>query len=340
MEGRFGALFLRLQSGQSDAMAKKDTYQPLEVVTFACPACRVGRRAKVFKATPSRVEDMPDDEVHPWRYFGACECGAECEQAPHERGLIRAWRRATGPRTEAGKAASARNLEGHPTAEEALRTRFNGMKHGLSAKTATYFPAKPDGYTFCKACEIDREYCRAQPACEKQTKLFMLHRAAFEQRNPKVLMGVYADFHSALLATIQQVLQTIIAEGVTVRSPKTYVDKDGRCLVVEYYDEQGNRCVVNDVEAHPLFRPLGELISRTGISLAELGMSGKNAEQEVALPGQLQGSGKGVEAIEDFARKQSAALEALGGLVMRAKEKTREDPVLIEFKEQIGGAGS
>ena len=56
--------------------------------------------------------------------------------------------------------------------------------------------------------------------------------------------------------------------------------------------------------------------------------------------GQLQGGGKGVEAIEDFARKQSAALEALGGLVMRAKEKTKEDPVLIEFKEQIGGAGS
>ena len=200
--------------------------------------------------------------------------------------------------------------------------------------------AKPDGYTFCKACEIDRDYCRAQPACEKQTKLFMLHRAAFEQRDPRMLMGIYADFHSALMVTIQQILQTIIADGVTIRSPKTYVDKDGRCLVVEYYDEQGQRCVVNDLEAHPLFRPLGELISRTGISLAELGMSGKNAEQEVVLPGQLQSGGKGVEAIEDFARKQSAALEALGGLVMRAKEKTREDPVLIEFKEQIGGAGS
>lgn len=321
-------------------MAKKDTYQPLQSVTFACPVCRVGARAKVFKAAPSRVEDVPDDAVHPWRYFGRCECGAECEQAPFERGLIRAWRGATGPRTEAGKAAAARNLEGHPTPEEALRTRFNGMKHGLNAKTATYFPAKPDGYTFCKACEIDRDYCRAQPACEKQTKLFMLHRAAFEQRDPRMLMGIYADFHSALMVTIQQILQTIIADGVTIRSPKTYVDKDGRCLVVEYFDEQGRRCVVNDLEAHPLFRPLAELISRTGISLTELGMSGKSVEAEVQLPGQLQGAGKGVEAIEDFARKQASALEALGGLMQRAKEKTVSDPVLVEFKEQISGDGA
>ncbi|CAG4882320.1 protein of unknown function [Georgfuchsia toluolica] len=28
--------------------------------------------------------------------------------------------------------------------EKALRTRFNGIKHRLSAKTAMYFPAKPD----------------------------------------------------------------------------------------------------------------------------------------------------------------------------------------------------
>lgn len=318
-------------------MAKKDTFNPLALVTFSCPVCRTGSRAKVFKASPSRVEECPEDELHPWRYVGTCECGAACEQAGFERGLIRAWRSATGPRTAEGKAASARNLEGHPTPEEAQRTRFNGMKHGLNAKTATYFPAKPDGYSFCASCEVDREYCRAQPACEKQTKLFMLHRAAFEQRNPKLLMGIYSDFHAALMATIQQILQTIIAQGVTVSSPKTYVDKDGRCLVVEYLDERGHRCVVEDLAAHPLFRPLGELISRTGISLTELGMSGRALDEEVPLPGQLQHGSKGVEAIEDFARKQTAALDSLRDLMTRAKEKTETDPVLIEFKEQIDG---
>ena len=119
------------------------------------------------------------------------------------------------------------------------------------------------------------------------------------------------------------------------------MDKDGRCLVVEYFDEQGRRCVVNDLDAHPLFKPLAELISRTGISLTELGMSGKSVEAEVQLPGQLQGASKGgVEAIEDFARKQASALEALGGLMQRAKEKTVVDPVLVEFKEQISGDGA
>lgn len=320
-------------------MAKKDTFRPLEAVTFVCPVCRVGRRAKVFKAAPSRVEDWPEDGVHPWRYVGVCECGVECEQAPHERGLIRAWHRATGPRTPEGKAASARNLEGHPTPEEAMRTRFNGMKHGLNAKTATYFPAKPDGYSFCASCDVDRSYCAAQPACEKQTRLFMLHRAAFEQRNPKLLMGIYSDFHAALLATIQQILQTIIAQGVTVRNPKTYVDKDGRCLVVEYLNERGERCVVEELDAHPLFRPLGELISRTGISLNDLGMSGRSLEDEAPLPGQLQASAAGTEALEDFARKQSAALGALRDLMQRAQQQTEADPVLLEFQEQIAGGG-
>jgi hypothetical protein len=67
------------------------------------------------------------------------------------------------------------------------------MKHGLSACTATYFPAKPDGYAFCKTCDVDRVFCASQHACIKKTELFMLHHAAFEQRNPKHLMDTYSD---------------------------------------------------------------------------------------------------------------------------------------------------
>lgn len=309
-------------------MAKQDTFAPLSEVSFRCPVCRV-----TWKAAPDRVEDWPDDEIHPWRYFAAHECGKECEQAPFERGLIRAWRSATGPKTPEGLAATAKNLEGHPTPEEALRTRFNAMKNGLSARTATYFPAKPDGYAFCASCEVDRPWCRDQPACVKQTQHFMLHHAAFEQRNPKHLMGIYADFHAALMATISECLRQIIGDGVTVRTPKTYVDKDGRCLVVEYLDQDGRLQTVFDVQAHPLFRPVAELITRTGIDLANLGMTPKQAPEEDVQQGKVTDDREAASVLKE---REVKALEDLGGLIARANAAASRDPVLIEYQQQMG----
>lgn len=309
-------------------MAKQDTYSPLSEVTFRCPDCRV-----TWKAAPDRVEDWADDEIHPWRYFALHECGKECGQAPHERGLIRAWRSATGPKTPEGIAATAKNLEGHPTPEEALRTRFNGMKHGLSARTATYFPAKPDGYAFCTTCNVDRPWCKEQPACVKQTEHFLLHHAAFEQRNPKHVMGIYADFHAALMATISECLRQIIGDGVTIRTPKTYVDKDGNCLVVEYLDEYGQRHTVFDVESHPLFRPVSELITRTGIDLASLAMTPKQVPEEDAAQGKLTDDREAASVLQE---RQVKALEDLRGLMAKASARANSDPVLIEYQQQMG----
>jgi hypothetical protein len=90
------------------------------------------------------------------------------------------------------------------------------MKHGLNARVATYFPAKPDGYAFCERCDVDRTWCYEQPACVKQTELFMLHHAAFEQRDPKVLGRVHSDIHAALVATLQLCLQQVLAVGCCV----------------------------------------------------------------------------------------------------------------------------
>lgn len=312
-------------------MAKPDTFSPLSEVTFRCPVCRV-----TWKAAPARVEDWPDDAVHPWRYFAPHECGKECEQAPFERGLIRAWRSATGPRTPEGIAATARNLEGHPTPEESLRTRFNGMKHGLSARTATYFPAKPDGYAFCSTCDVDRPWCREQPACVKQTQHFLLHHAAFEQRNPKHLMGIYADFHAALMATVSECLRRIIGDGVTVATPRTYVDKDGNCLVVEYLDEAGNQHVVHDVVAHPLFKPVSELITRVGIDLANLGMTMRQVPEEDTAQGKLTDDREAASVLQE---RQVKALEDLRGLMGRASQAASRDPVLIEYQQQMGDQG-
>ena len=304
----------------------------LKTVVFRCKACK-----STFEAAPARVTEAPeDDDVHPWLYFHPCKCGEEAPQAHWARAAMKAWRNCTGPRTAEGKAAVRENLRGHPTPEESLRTRFNGMKHGLNARVATYFPARPDGYAFCATCDVDREWCRQQPCCEKQTSHFMKHHAAFEQRNPKHLMGIYSDFHAALMATVSECLRRIIGDGVTLQVPKTYVDKDGRCLVVEYIDYQGRMCQVHDVVSHPLFRPVSELITRMGISLHDLAMTPKQGEEEAATMGKLQADDAEQELLAVFEERKVKALEDLSGMFKRANAAKANDPVLIEYQQQNG----
>lgn len=308
--------------------AKRD--QPLSEVTFRCAVCR-----SAFSGAPDVVEEDPEREHHPWAYFKTCRCGARAEQAHWERSLLKAWANATGPNTPEGLAATAKNLEGHPTPEEARRTRFNGMKHGLNARVATYFPSKPDGYAFCKACDIDRGWCADQPACVKQTQLFMSHHAAFESRNPKHLTGIYADLQASVMAVLQQILQTIIADGVKISTPEWYTDKEtGRVLIAEYLDVDGRRQTIYNIEAHPLFKPLGELLSRNSLSLQDMGMSTKAIESDLEEMGALSPQEVGSrEAISAFVDQQAKALADLRGLMERSATERDTDPVLIEYRQ-------
>jgi hypothetical protein len=306
-----------------------DRSKPLAEITFYCAPC-----VQSFKAEPGRVEDVAEQKHHPFAYFAACpKCQAECAQVHWERSLLKAWRNATGPKTEEGLAATAANLEGHPTPDEALRTRFNAMKHGLSARTATYFPAKPDGYAFCKTCDVDRVWCKAQPACAKKTELFMLHHAAFEQRNPRVLGGIYADLQASIFAVVQSILQTIIADGVKITTPEWYTDKEGNCIIAEYVDAEGKRRIIPNIEAHPLFRPLGEMLTRTGLSLSDMGMTTKVVEAEETEMGRLAHDQASQEKSDEFRQRTVDLLAAMAAKMTRAHKQTDADPILVEYQQ-------
>lgn len=315
----------------------KDRSQPQSSITFQCKPCK-----HTFTTEPLRIVPAPEIEHHPFEYFAPCPlCGEECELVYWQRSLLKAYVNATGPRTDEGKAASAENLKGHPTKDEALRTRFNAMQHGLSARTATYFPAKPDGYAFCKSCDVDRAHCKAQPACVKKTELFMVHHAAFEQRNPKHLMGIYADLQASIFAVLQQILQTIIADGVKITTPEFSFDKDGNCIVARYSYQDANgetqSRIISNMEAHPLFRPLGEILSRTGLSLSDMGMTAKIIEDEDAEMGKLNDGAAQREELVDYSRRQVEALEGLRGVMEAARLNKARDPVLLEHQAQQVG---
>lgn len=309
-----------------------DRKDPLDDVNFHCRGC--GAR---FQAAPGRLVDSPEIPHHPYQYFAQCsKCGAEAGQAAWELALLKAWTKATGPRTPEGIAATSKNIEGHPTPEEALRTRFNAMKHGLTARTATYWPAKPDGYARCQTCEVDRAWCKAQPACVKQHELMLLHHAAFEQRNPRVLSSLYADMQAVVFSLVGEIVRTITADGVKIESPEYYTSPDGRLVVASYIDESGQRRIIKNIEAHPLFKPLAELLSRNNLSLADMGMTAKVIDDEQEAMGRLKSEDDSRAELENYGRQTADSVNALRDMLQRAKQSRERDPILIEHQQDEG----
>lgn len=320
------------------AKRPQDLSQPVSDVTFQCGVCR-----HTFEASPNKIEDnpAPDASWHPFRYFATCpRCSyQDAGQAGWHRALMKAWVNATGPKTAEGKAATAANLIGHPTPEEALRTRFNGMKTGLHAKTATYFPSKPDGYAHCKTCDVDRGFCAEQPACVMQTRLFMTVHAAFEQRNPKLLTSIFAGMQAATVAVVQQMLQTILAQGTLISMPVYSELPDGQVSVAEYVDEEGQRRILfREINAHPLLKPLGEFLTRNNMSLSDLAMTPKVIEEAEESLGRLNTGDVKQEALLEFAQRQATAMQDLKEQMNKARANKARDPVVIEHVRENGGS--
>ena len=297
-------------------------------VTFLCSDC-----SHKWSAAPDRVADLPEDDVHPWAYFCACpKCGADCGQLPQERNLFLAWGKSTGPRTAAGIAAVSKNLEGHPTPEEAKRTRFNAMKHGVYARTATYFPAKPGKYPQCDGCQYI-DVCHDDVACRKKTELFLRTHIAFETKDPGLLTEINADIQSMVMALLQDILLAIVGEGVQLKSPKYYYDKDGGLHWVEYADELGKMHAIHDIAAHPLLKTLKDMLSANGMTLSDLAMTPKVQEENESEMGNLERQGQSRDSLLEYQRRQTDALEKLPGMIARGQDRIKKDAVFIDHQE-------
>lgn len=250
---------------------------------------------------------------------------------------MKAWQRATGPTSAEGKAATAENLVGHPTKEESLRTRFNAMKHGASAKVATYFPAKPDCYALCTTCDVDRGYCAAQPCCVKQTQNFMTHHAAFEQRKPGLLTSMYGDMQAAVFSILQQIIMTIIADGVKLTRPEFHFDEHGSVSLATYTDDKtGEKRTIMEVTAHPLLKVMADLLVKNNMSMADMGMTNKVIEAEDLLPGQVSRNTIPLITEDEYRVQQLAVLRDLSDKVTRSNKMTAADPVLVEYSRDNG----
>jgi len=256
-------------------------------ITFHCTAC-----SYKFESLQFDVEEAPE-QSHPWNYYCDCPvCSSKAGQINWQKASFAALGKQTGPKTDAGKAAVTRNLEGHPTPEEMQRIRFNAVTHGLNAKVARFHPPKPGKYPSCNTCEyLPDQSCRKLPACVKKTEIFMRTHLAFETGNPDLMMDLLADNQANFQALMMDMFLTVIADGVTVTAPKMYYDKEGKCHVFEYEDKDdpGEKIVVKEIQQHPLLKPLIDLMSKNKMSLEDLNLTPKVRDDHEILKGHLAG---------------------------------------------------
>jgi hypothetical protein len=109
-------------------------------------------------------------------------------------------------------------------------------------------------------------------------------------------------------------------------------------LLATFIDgKTGKEQTLMKMEAHPLFRPFGELLSRAGLSLADMGMTTRVVDAEEDVKGHLEGDTTEREVGDDFRQRVMGVIEGIKDQVARAHASTNRDPVLIEYQKD-GGA--
>ena len=285
--------------------------EPLKTAAFRC------LNKHNFEAIVDRVEDNDNKPHHPFNYFAKCpECGVEASQAHWEVNLIKAHSKATGPKTEGGKSQSTNNLLGHNTDN----TRWNAVKHGLFARVATFYPARPGKYPHCDNCEHLNNGCEAQSACLKRTELFMKHDIAFKTNNPSLLRKNRSDIQAAFSAILNDIILAITTTGVEIRTPKYYINpKTGKAELVYYLDESGERQVIEDISENPMLKRMIDFMQRNSLTLDDMGMTQK-AQEEISLSGQLVETQQiGTQSAIEFQQKQQSQNQQLLDLINQGR---------------------
>lgn len=306
----------------------KRTPDQLESVHFHCRAC--GDR---FEAEPDEVAAAPDLDHHPFEYVAECPvCGASAQQASWEKALLKAHANATGPKTAEGKAAVAGNLRNRP---------FNAVRHGLYARTAKFFPAKPGKYARCDTCEhLETQACLQRPrACLKRHELLLRHQIAFETQDPDLLLQLRSDTQAAIQGLIDDMILVIAQDGgPRVEEVVWYHDKEGGFHLAKWKDEHGMIHQIHELKAHPLLKPLMDFISKNAMTLADLEMTPKARDDQAVMEGFLDQQGERQETLLEYQERQAQALESVQAMIESSQRRLASDPVLIEHGGIDGSA--
>ena len=161
----------------------------------------------------------------------------------------------------------------------------------------------------------------------------MLHHAAFDKRDPRVLAGLHADLQASLTAMLQMAIQEVLGEGITIVQPRVELDREGNPVTLTYLDAQGKRQYIMNRQSNPAIRAVTELVSRLGLSMNDLGMTVRAADaEEGGFKGRLQDDEDTRESLAAFGARLLQATEKAREQIASAQKRKAEDPVLVEFQ--------
>jgi len=301
-----------------------------EPIAFACSGC--GWRGR---SVPDDFEYHRDQYWHPWRYSLACpDCGGACEQAAWQVSL---WKALHHGMSDEGKKKVGQNLKS-PNND---MYHLNALQHGLAAKTAMHFPARPGRYAACEGCrhllkdEPERSECVEHRVCLRRSELILKHLKAFQDKNPAALMELFATQQGAISGLVSDMILAISQRGVEIETPRVWVDpKTGEVVPVTMPDPfTGEPRQVMEVSANPLLSKLIEVMAKNGMTLPDMGMTPRTQEDQALLKGHLEAKAQDDDEDKAYRARQTAALENLSELIERGRKAAEADPVLVEYSQ-------
>ncbi len=285
-------------------------------IAFHCALKRDGCGAR-FKTKDYESEDYPEREWLKVNYYATCpKCGELAEQAAWQ---LAQWKAIhdhgqPGPVTETGK-NNIRAAQKERDSDSYKISRFNAMTHGMSAKVADTYPARPGGYDECESCQWLTNGCgTAFNECLKKLEVFLQFHVAMKEGNGRLLGDLLAQDQAGLAAIRSSLIRSIAKHGVLRETPEWVYDKDTGIQVAEYTDEQGRRRQITKLEVNPGIKALTELIARNNTTLADMGLTPGVLEEEQKLPGYIDDDNReSIEALEQKINEGTDALRRLMG---------------------------
>lgn len=302
---------------------------------FICGTCR-----HRFSSIEYREHDLPEREEHPYDYDADCPiCGKLAKFNEIQLNLFKGLDATRHPRS--GQALE--NIRKAAKLKDTSMSRFNALTHGLSARVARIFPAKEGKYAQCDACEYFNNGCgQVSTACLKRTELFLQVEIATETKNATMLNRLMSDNQAGLIAIQADMMAEVAQSGVVIHDPVHYVDKEtGKTKLAMVINEKtGKEELLTEIREHPLLRRIIEFTQKNGQTLADMGLTARQQEEERTLKGFIEDrdDDSGAEARERqalFAQRQAVlfgrALDATEGI------KSLGEPLIIDQDKNNNG---